>query len=69
MPICGDLSTMSLVELLRWASHGQHTGVLEVEVLRSLEQMIDKGIIRIDRPDRDTRSDEAETSSEQASVS
>ena len=31
MPVCGDLSTMSLVELLRWASQGQRTGVLEVE--------------------------------------
>jgi len=31
MPVCGDLSTMSLVELLRWANQGQRTGVLEVE--------------------------------------
>jgi hypothetical protein len=31
MPVCGDLSTMSLVELLRWASQGRRTGVLEVE--------------------------------------
>jgi hypothetical protein len=31
MPVCGDLTTMSLVELLRWASQGQRTGVLEVE--------------------------------------
>jgi len=31
MPICGDLSTMSLIELLRWAAAGQRTGVLEVE--------------------------------------
>ena len=31
MPVCGDLSTMSLIELLRWAAAGQRTGVLEVE--------------------------------------
>jgi hypothetical protein len=31
MPVCGDLSTMSLVELLRWAHQGQRTGVLEIE--------------------------------------
>jgi hypothetical protein len=31
MPVCGDLGTMSLVELLRWASQAQRTGVLEVE--------------------------------------
>ena len=31
MPVCGDLSTMSLVELLKWASQAQRTGVLEVE--------------------------------------
>lgn len=31
MPVCGDLTTMSLVELLRWASAGRKTGVLEVE--------------------------------------
>jgi hypothetical protein len=31
MPVCGDLSTMSLVELLRWASQAQRTGVLEIE--------------------------------------
>ena len=31
MPISGDLSTMSLVELLRWAASGQRTGVLEIE--------------------------------------
>lgn len=31
MPVCGDLSTMSLIELLRWAAAGQRTGVLEIE--------------------------------------
>ncbi len=31
MPLSGDFSTMSLIELLQWASHGQRTGVLEVE--------------------------------------
>jgi transcription initiation factor IIE alpha subunit len=31
MPVCGDLKTMSLADILQWASMNQKTGVLEVE--------------------------------------